>query len=71
MGRTHVFIGEGDLDLSGFFDVIEKESLKAVTLECSLTSIDNPDSKMSYNELVSRMEEARIRLRNLLGAWFY
>ena len=70
VGRTHVFIGEGDLDLSGFFDVIEKESLNAVTLECSLTSIDNPDSKMSYNELVSRMREGRIRLRDLLGAWF-
>jgi sugar phosphate isomerase/epimerase len=65
-GRTHVFIGEGELDLSGFFDVIDKESLNAVTLECSLSSLDKPNQEMSYKEMVSRMKEARIRLDDLI-----
>ncbi|RPJ28500.1 MAG: sugar phosphate isomerase/epimerase [Chloroflexi bacterium] len=65
-GQSHVFIGEGELDFSGFFDVIDKESLNAVTLESSLSSMDNPHHEMSYNELVNRMREARIRLERLL-----
>jgi len=65
-GRTHVFIGDGELDLSGFFDVIDKKSLNAVTLESSLSSMDNPNQEMSYNELVSRMREARVRLERLV-----
>ncbi len=65
-GRTHVFIGEGELDLSGFFDVIDKESLNAVTLECSLSSMDNPTQEMNYNKVVGRLKEARIRLESLL-----
>ena len=65
-GRSHVFIGEGELDLRGFFDVIDKESLNAVTLECSLGSIDYPAHEMHYNERVIRMSEARERMERLL-----
>jgi sugar phosphate isomerase/epimerase len=65
-GRAHVFIGEGELNLSGLFDVIDKKDINAVTLECSLSSIDYPGQEMSYNEMVSRMREARIRLEHLL-----
>jgi len=65
-GQAHVFIGEGELDLAGFFQVIDKESLNAITLESSLSSPDNPNHEMSYNRLVSRMTEARLRLERLL-----
>jgi hypothetical protein len=52
--------------LPGFFDVIDKESLNAITLESSLTSMNNPKYEMNYNELVSRMREARVRMERLL-----
>jgi sugar phosphate isomerase/epimerase len=67
-GRTHVFIGEGELDFPGFFDVIDKEHLNAVTLESSLSPMDNPNQEMIYNEMVGRMREARIRLESLLDS---
>lgn len=67
-GRTHVFPGEGELDFSGFFGALDKDGLKAVTLECSLLSIDAPGHAMSYNELVSRLAEARKRLERFLAA---
>jgi sugar phosphate isomerase/epimerase len=65
-GRSHVFIGEGQLDLSGLFDVLDKESLNAVTLESSLSYINDPHYAMNYNELVSRMREARLRIEHWL-----
>jgi sugar phosphate isomerase/epimerase len=65
-GRTHVFIGVGELDFSGLFDVIDKGSLCAITLECSLSPLDNPHQEMSYTDLASRMREARKRLESLL-----
>ena len=64
--RTHVFIGDGELNLSGFFDSLDKESVNAITLECSLSATDRSSQEMSYEELVSRMKEARLRLESLL-----
>jgi sugar phosphate isomerase/epimerase len=65
-GRTHVFIGEGELDLAGFFETIDKGSLKAVTLECSLSSRDHSDQEMGREALVGRMSEARLRLEHMV-----
>jgi sugar phosphate isomerase/epimerase len=65
-GRAHVFIGEGVLDLPGFFSVLDKTCLSAVTLECSLSSGD-PHQSQSLSWLVNRMRAARIRLEQLLG----
>jgi sugar phosphate isomerase/epimerase len=65
-GKSHVFIGEGELDLAGFFNAIDKGSLHAITLESSLSSVDNPDHKMSHKELVKRLRDARMRLEGLL-----
>lgn len=65
-GQTHVFIGEGELDLVGFFQVIDKESLNAITLESSLSSPDNSNHEMSHYSLVSRMTEARLRIEHYL-----
>jgi sugar phosphate isomerase/epimerase len=65
-GHTHVFPGEGELDLPGFFDTIDKTSLNAVTLESTLGSMDRPAHEMSRSEMVSRLKEARERLERLL-----
>lgn len=67
-GRTHVFPGEGELNLSGLFSVLDRDGLKAVTLESSLSLVDDPGREMRYNELVSRMAEARTRLERFLVA---
>jgi sugar phosphate isomerase/epimerase len=66
-GKAHVFIGDGELDLAGFFDVVDRQSLNAITLECSLSSRDHPDDGMSYNEAVGRLGEARARLEHFPG----
>jgi sugar phosphate isomerase/epimerase len=66
-GQTHVFIGEGELDLAGFFDGLDKNNLNAVTLECSLSSETSPSQEMSCNELVGRLREAHTRLKGLLN----
>jgi sugar phosphate isomerase/epimerase len=65
-GRAHVFIGEGELDLRGFFDTVDKTSLSTVTLECSLSLKDNQSQELSYAEMVSRMKEARMRLEGFV-----
>lgn len=65
-GRSHVFIGDGDLDLEGFFRAVDKENLKIVTLECSLSSMENASGETGHNELVSRMREARLKLEYLI-----
>lgn len=64
--RSHVFIGEGVLDFTGFFAAMGTECLNAVTLECSLALIDQPNRELSYAEMVGRMREARLRLERLL-----
>lgn len=66
-GRRHVFIGEGEMDFAGFFEVVDREQLNAVTLECSLSSITTPGPDMDYKEMVNRMREARFRLDRLLA----
>ncbi len=66
-GRTHVFIGEGELDLAGFFQAIDTAHLQAVTLECSLSSLERPAQEMGYAELVDRMRAARLQTEALLG----
>jgi len=58
-GRRHVFIGEGTLDLAGFFEVIDKEQLNAVTLECSFSPLSGSSQEMSQAELVGRLREAQ------------
>ncbi len=65
-GSLHAFIGEGELDLAGFFGVIDRENLNAITLECTLSSMDSPEHKMDCNELINRLKEARIKLEHLL-----
>jgi sugar phosphate isomerase/epimerase len=65
-GRRHAFIGEGKLDLATFFAAIDRKSLQAITLECSLSSRNRPQQAMSQQELISRAREARQRLESWL-----
>ena len=65
-GRTHLFIGEGDLDLPAFFQALDGNDLNAVTLECSLSLAGTPDRPLSDGEMVSRMREARVRMERLV-----
>ena len=66
-GKSHVFIGEGELDLAGFFDVIDRRSLHAVTLESSFSTMAQPDQEMDSRQLIGRLTEARARLEHLIA----
>ena len=65
-GRTNVFIGEGELDFPGFFDVIDRKKVNAITIECSISLADHPGQEMSYDEMVSRMRGVRVKCEQLL-----
>jgi sugar phosphate isomerase/epimerase len=54
-GRTHVFIGEGRLDLEGFLRLTDPTALHTVTLECSVSTADRPDREMTHTEMVERL----------------
>ena len=60
--QRHAMIGEGILDFSRFFSGVDRESLSAVTLECSFSSPIKQDREMNRAELVNRMKEARLRM---------
>ncbi len=66
-GRPHAFIGEGELDIPGFFDVLDRECLRSITVESSLASVDRSTQEMSSAELVGRMREACIRVESLMS----
>lgn len=65
-GAPHAFIGDGELDLSGFFRVINLPSLKAVTLECGLAARGQVEREMSQAERVERLKLAYARVEKLL-----
>ncbi len=64
-GRTHVFVGEGALPLPGLFAAIDRERLCAVTLECSLSTINKPAQEMEKAELVGRLSEVHNKVEQL------
>jgi sugar phosphate isomerase/epimerase len=66
-GRTHVFIGEGILDLNQYFGVIKLFDLQTITIESSFSTSGKSDQEMSDGELVSRMKEAKQRVEVLLA----
>jgi sugar phosphate isomerase/epimerase len=63
--RAHAFVGEGDLDLAGFFRQLDTKVLLAVTLECSVSSTDRSDRQMSHIEIVNRMKILKNKVDNL------
>jgi sugar phosphate isomerase/epimerase len=65
--RAHVFVGEGELDIAGFVSRLDPEVLDIVTLECSVSTADQPDRQMSHDEILTRMNLLRAKAVNLLG----
>ncbi|HSF83251.1 MAG TPA: sugar phosphate isomerase/epimerase [Anaerolineales bacterium] len=59
-GRTHVYVGEGELNFSGFFAEIDKNGLKAITLECSFAPANQAGIHLNKAELVSGLHKARM-----------
>ena len=65
-GKTHVFIGEGSIDLMGYFAEIKNFDLHAVTIECSFSTAAQSDQTMSDRELVERMKQVKTKVEDLL-----
>jgi sugar phosphate isomerase/epimerase len=63
--RTHVFVGEGELDLAGFLSLVDSKVLNAVTLECSVSTVDRSDRQMSHAEMVNRLRLLKAKVENL------
>lgn len=63
-GKTHVFIGDGELDLTGLFRVLEQAPLHSITLECSVGFLGENVSEMAPAEMVDRLRIARSRLQS-------
>jgi sugar phosphate isomerase/epimerase len=67
-GRSHVFIGEGDLDFTDFFRAIDFTTLNGITLECLWTVRGKSSQEMTKDELASRLAQAKDDLERLLAA---
>jgi sugar phosphate isomerase/epimerase len=68
-GATHVFVGEGDLDLPGVLATIAGPELHSVTLECSLAKVTQSAQVMSQARMVARLREAKERLDAWMAPW--
>jgi sugar phosphate isomerase/epimerase len=64
--KRHVFIGEGELNLSGLLKAVNRDQLIAVNLECALSTPEKSDQVMDDQELVERLQTARIQLEGYL-----
>ena len=64
-GRSHVFVGEGQLDLAGFLRLADRAVLNTVTLECSVSTADKPDRQMSHKEMVDRLRMLKTKVESL------
>ena len=60
--RSHVLIGDGDLDLAEFFRVLDTRCINSIVLECSLSSSEKSDRQMSQDELITKLALAKDRL---------
>jgi sugar phosphate isomerase/epimerase len=65
--RTHVFVGEGELDLNGFLSIVNLAGVDAVTLECSVTSLVKSDREMDHSEMVARLKLAKAKVEHIIG----
>jgi sugar phosphate isomerase/epimerase len=66
-GRSHVFVGEGQLDLAGFVSMLDPAIMNTVTLECSVSTANRSDRQMSHDEILTRMKLLRAKTVDLLG----
>jgi sugar phosphate isomerase/epimerase len=67
-GKTHVFIGDGELDFSSLFRVLEPANLHSITLECSVGFLGENTRDMTPTEVVARLKTAMSRLQSWKAA---
>jgi sugar phosphate isomerase/epimerase len=65
-GKTHVFPGDGELDLKQFFTILDPTSLYAITLECSPGYIGEDPKALNSGQMIERLKTARFRLDQIL-----
>ncbi|MBN1583035.1 MAG: TIM barrel protein [Anaerolineae bacterium] len=67
-GQTHVFIGEGDLDFTSLFRVLDFSVLRSITLECSVAMPGEDVLEMEQARMIDRLRDAMHRLHRWLNA---
>lgn len=67
-GKTHVFIGDGELDFTSLFRVVELSTLHSITLECSVGFRGENPHGMTQTEIVDRLKTGMSRLRGWMKA---
>ena len=63
---SHVFIGDGELDFTSFFQAINLSILHTITLECSAGYFGENVIELDREMMVKRLETAKSRLHNLV-----
>ncbi len=63
-GKTHVFIGDGELDFTSLFRVLGPATLHSITLECSVGFLGENTLDMMQTEMVDRLKTAMSRLQS-------
>ena len=67
-GKTHVFIGDGELDFTSLFRVFELSTLHSITLECSVGFLGENIRAMTQTDMVDRLKTAMSRLQSWIKA---
>ena len=67
-GKTHVFIGDGELDFASIFRVFELSTLYSITLECSVGFLGENTQDMTQTDKVDRLKTAMSRLQGWIKA---
>lgn len=67
-GKTHLFIGDGNLDFVDLFRVLDFSILHSITLECSVGLLGENIFKMARARIVDRLKTAKNRLHSWIEA---
>ena len=69
-GHTHVFVGDGDLNLLGFFRALDASALRAITLECAPAGWGENAALLDSPALAQRLRIAKNRVETwTTGLW--
>jgi len=64
-GCTHLFVGDGALDLAGFMRELDPSVLSAITLECTPARAGEDIAQFGPVEFIDRLKEAKGRVLQL------
>ncbi len=68
--HTHVFVGDGDLNLPGFFRALDASALRAITLECAPAGWGENAALLDSPALAQRLRIAKNRVETwTTGLW--